>query len=251
MRDWRFLLDPPASGVRHMAADEALLESVRAGLAPPTLRLYCWDRPTVSLGRTQAVERAGRRHLPALPEAWPVVVRPTGGRALLHGAGDLTYAVAIPDDAGFPADVRGMYCSIARWLSRALARVGLEGSLQQGSTAPGPHFDCLAVATEADLVVRGMKRVASAQLRRPGGTLQHGAVWLDSDPVMLESLLSGSRLPPGLPGPGHERLTAVGEALVIAARELWGVSISPGAWQDHELATVEHLVRQVPSSGGA
>ncbi len=234
-----------------MAADEALLESVRRGSAPPTLRLYGWERPTVSLGRTQAVERAGKRHLPALPSSWPVVKRPTGGRALLHGIGDLTYAVAVPDDAGFPGDVRGTYCAIARWLSAALARVGLVGDLQQGDTAPGPHFDCLAVATEADLVVNGKKRVASAQLRRPGAFLQHGAIWVESDPVMLEDLLAGGRLPEDRHSPGPEQYEALAKALVLAGRELWGLSIHPGSWQPRELENVEHLLAQASSGGGA
>ena len=52
---WRLLVDPPASGEWNMAVDEALLlDCAESG---PTLRLYTWDTPTVSLGYRQ--ERLG------------------------------------------------------------------------------------------------------------------------------------------------------------------------------------------------
>ena len=235
-----------------MAADEVLLESVRAGKSPATLRLYVWDHPTVSLGRTQAVERPGRRHLPAIPLDWPVVIRPTGGRALLHGTGDLTYAVVIPDEAGFPQDVRGAYCAIARWTSRALARVGLEGQLEQGSQDPDARFDCLAVATEADLVVEGIKRVASAQLRRPGAFLQHGALWIDVEPVELSPVLaSGAALPEGLTAPSRSRLTEVAQAFTEEAQALWGITIRDGEWLESEREAIHTRLDQAsPSIAG-
>jgi lipoate-protein ligase A len=39
-----------------MALDAAILESVGAGLAPPTLRLYAWEPACLSLGYAQPVD---------------------------------------------------------------------------------------------------------------------------------------------------------------------------------------------------
>ncbi len=36
-----------------MAVDEAILEGIAQGISPPTLRLYAWDPPCLSLGYAQ------------------------------------------------------------------------------------------------------------------------------------------------------------------------------------------------------
>ncbi len=48
---WRLYLSPPALGAWNMAVDEAILEHVVSGEAPPTLRLYGWNPPCLSLGQ--------------------------------------------------------------------------------------------------------------------------------------------------------------------------------------------------------
>ncbi len=90
---WRLLTDPPATGAWNMAVDEALLDGVAAGIAPPTLRFYQWAPPCLSLGYFQpfdVVDVAGCLRLGV-----DVVRRPTGGRAILHDR-ELTYSVALP-----------------------------------------------------------------------------------------------------------------------------------------------------------
>ena len=49
----RLLVDPPREGVSNMALDEAALEVVSSGRGAPTLRLYRWSEPTISLGYFQ------------------------------------------------------------------------------------------------------------------------------------------------------------------------------------------------------
>ena len=51
-RRWRLLLDGPAAGAWNMGVDEALLASAAAG-GLPTLRLYTWRGPWLSLGYGQ------------------------------------------------------------------------------------------------------------------------------------------------------------------------------------------------------
>lgn len=76
-----------------MMRDEQIAAEVCAGHAPPTLRLYGWIRPAISIGRRQKVEdlpsdlRRSKR---------TIVWRPTGGGAVLHEADDFTYALALP-----------------------------------------------------------------------------------------------------------------------------------------------------------
>ena len=49
----RIVVDPPLDGPTNMARDEAIMILVGTGDAPPTLRLYQWEPPTISLGYFQ------------------------------------------------------------------------------------------------------------------------------------------------------------------------------------------------------
>src|SRR5262245_46746102 len=75
-----------------MAIDEGCLRWVSRGADRLVFRTYAWERPTLSLGRSEpfplgwnevALERAGV----------DVVRRPTGGTAVLH-AEEVTFAIA-------------------------------------------------------------------------------------------------------------------------------------------------------------
>lgn len=59
----------------------------------PTHRFYTWARPTLSLGRHQKKVSLNRQFL--RENNIDFVVRPTGGRAVLHWD-ELTYAVILP-----------------------------------------------------------------------------------------------------------------------------------------------------------
>lgn len=63
--------------------------------SPPTLRLYQWDPPTISLGYFQPY--AHYKSLPPPAGDLPVVRRLTGGGAILHDQ-ELTYSLTLPCD---------------------------------------------------------------------------------------------------------------------------------------------------------
>ena len=92
---WRLLFDVhPRPGTLNMAIDEALARAVAARRAPPTLRLYGWSPPTLTLGRGQPYADADRE---ALRRAGVTLVRRmTGGTAVLN-RDELSYTVAVTD----------------------------------------------------------------------------------------------------------------------------------------------------------
>src|SRR3954466_1989396 len=92
-----------------MAADLACLDEVATG-GEPVLRLYAWSPPALSLGRFQPETDVDAARCAEL--GIEVVRRPTGGKALLHGA-DLTYAVALARPAGPAGHVDAVYRTIA------------------------------------------------------------------------------------------------------------------------------------------
>ena len=120
---FRLLLEAPGDGQRNMAVDEALLEAVGADRSPPTLRLYGFSPPTLSLGRFQKARELIR--LEALPvDGIRLVRRPTGGQAVLHDR-ELTYAVVLGRGHLEPFSKREVYQFIAGLLLTGLEALGI------------------------------------------------------------------------------------------------------------------------------
>jgi lipoate-protein ligase A len=159
-----------------MAVDEAILEHAAQGLVPPTLRLYAWSPPCLSLGYAQPYGDADLNRL--RQRAWMVVRRPTGGRAILH-TDELTYAVVAP--ASNPL-VRGSllesYNRIALALLRAVRSLGLDAAVKSGANVDRGSANpvCFEAPSAHEITVGGKKLIGSAQARRRGGVLQHGSL---------------------------------------------------------------------------
>jgi lipoate-protein ligase A len=166
-----------------MAVDEAILERVIRGDCPPTLRLYAWDPPCLSLGLAQPVQDTDRAALEA--QGWDMVRRPTGGRAILH-TDELTYSVAARlDEPRVAGSVLESYARLSQALLAGLERLNLparadqEYGLPEGSQRGAAV--CFEVPSNYEVTVNGKKLVGSAQARRKDGVLQHGSLPLHGD----------------------------------------------------------------------
>ncbi len=166
----------------NMALDEAILEGVIAGESLPTLRLYAWTPPCLSIGYAQPVGDVDRERLARA--GWDLVRRPTGGRALLH-ADELTYAVIAPASSiHLSGGVLESYRKLSRGLIAGLELLGLTIEVQpEISAAPEapPNPICFEVPSAYELTAQGRKLVGSAQVRRRDGVLQHGSIPLTGD----------------------------------------------------------------------
>ncbi len=178
MTAWRLIDDGPGEPAMNMARDHALLLAVAEGRVPPTLRLYRWRQPTVSLGYFQDpkavvdIVQAGRCGV------W-VVRRPTGGRALYHHV-EFTYSVAAPlDQPPFAGGLRATHDAVAGALAAALARLGVAGAAAERSPGALRSPACFATLNHGEISVGGRKLLASAQRRVRGAFLQHGSLPLE------------------------------------------------------------------------
>jgi lipoate-protein ligase A len=186
---WRLLRQPPASGAWNMAVDDALLDAVRRGDAPPTLRLYDWQPPTLSLGLAQPLHDVDLDALHA--QGWGIVRRPTGGRAILH-IDELTYSVSGPsDEPRLTGGVLESYKRISAALMRALQLLGLRVQQQPSNALPGADAGpvCFEVPSDYEITLGGKKLIGSAQARRKGGMLQHGSLPLGGDIARITQAL--------------------------------------------------------------
>ncbi len=163
-----------------MARDEALLLACDNASVAPTLRLYTWKTPTVSLGYFQ---RFADRVALAPPACdLPVVRRLTGGGAILHDQ-ELTYSLTLPGT--HPAIAHNpnrlyelVHTALIACLADAQVRADWSGDTDDSGPAKGPFF-CFARRHRLDVLIGHDKIAGSAQRRTQNGILQHGSIMID------------------------------------------------------------------------
>jgi lipoate-protein ligase A len=184
---WRLLRSTPADGALNMAVDEAILLAVADGSSPPTLRLFDWTPPCLSLGYSQPAAEVDRTSLARL--GYGLVRRPTGGRAILH-TDELTYSVIAPiEEPRVRGGVMESYQQLSAGLLRGLSHLGLNVRADkhydpaEAESAKGPV--CFEVPSNYEITAgsagQPRKLLGSAQVRRRGVVLQHGTLPLNGD----------------------------------------------------------------------
>ena len=177
---WRLVSSGHSDGYDNMAVDEAIMWAVGERLVPPTLRLYGWRPPAVSLGYFQELDQ-GIDRSEIQKRSWHLVRRPTGGRAILHDD-EVTYSVCVPQELLRHGDsVVRSYQELSRGIEAGLQLLGVAAHLgpQHGHRKTAPRDQpaiCFAQTARVDMTVDGRKIVGSAQVRREGIILQHGSI---------------------------------------------------------------------------
>ena len=187
---WRLYLSPPAIGAWNMAVDESILEHVARGDAPPTLRLYSWKPPCLSLGRSQPFADVDSKALKA--NGWDLVRRITGGRAILH-TDELTYSIiALKDNIHVSGALLESYQHLAQALLAALTLLDLnvEMNEEKADQASRTNPVCFETPSAYEITVDGKKLIGSAQARQKGGVLQHGSLPLTGNLGRVTEALS-------------------------------------------------------------
>ena len=176
MTDWRLIISPAADGAWNMAVDEAVLEAVSSGSAPPTLRFFTWDPACLSLGYNQkAAESCDMGYLKA--RGFTMVRRRTGGRAVLH-EDELTYSISADSSLFGGGSVLDVYMMISGALSDGLRAFGVAADLVPAYSDKGKEKSaaCFDVPSSFEVAWKGRKIVGSAQFRSGRFFLQHGSI---------------------------------------------------------------------------
>lgn len=160
------------SAAMNMAIDEALLETAAA----PSLRVYDWQKPSLSFGYF------GRFADVAADEPQRDIVRRwTGGGIVFHGT-DLTYSLVLPSAvASRFRSSRLVYAEVHGAIRQALA-ARLPVALAS-STAPRVSEACFANAVESDVISNGRKIAGAAQRRTRAGLLHQGSIQCETLPL--------------------------------------------------------------------
>ncbi len=242
---WRLLSDPPQPPEINMAIDEAIAIAFSKGVIPPTLRLYGWSSPSVSIGSFQKWE----------PE-WEDLIeqgklrfvrRITGGRALLHDR-ELTYSVvASTKDPLFSEGIKGTFYAVSGGLLAGLKSLGVAAEIY---APPRSHRIerpqsalCFASTSWYEITARGKKLIGSAQRRWVAHFLQHGSLILEKSPAagfpLSENQIGLAEFLPLLPP--QETLQ---KALRFGFESSLPIQLESSALTSEEIKTSERLVRE-------
>jgi lipoate-protein ligase A len=178
---WRVIDTGPCRASYNMALDEAIAATVKKANSPPTLRLYEWDIPSVSIGYFQRMRGINVDY--CQERGIPIVRRPTGGRAILHSH-EVTYSFSVQTEHGiFSKGLLDSYKKISRALGLALSKVGLSPDLklirENRHSSDALHRRnplCLQSISYGEIMVNNKKVIGSAQRRWTDGLLQQGSI---------------------------------------------------------------------------
>lgn len=173
--NWRLILSEPKGGYDNMAIDYSILKSV-AQTGVPTLRLYSWEKPTLTIGYFQSVN--DEVNLDYLKKnKIDLIRRITGGGAVLHD-NELTYSFFIPVSFdSMKCSVEESFKKIAQPLILALNNMGLNAS-----------FSGLN-----DISIKNKKISGNAQTRKEKVILQHGTILLSVNEKLMFNCLKISK----------------------------------------------------------
>ena len=248
----RVLTDPPLTGPTNMARDEALLERVGKGESPPTLRLYEWDPPTISLGYFQHYSDFATLAPPAGRLA--VVRRQTGGGAILHDL-ELTYSLTLPTgDVRLEGGANRLYQRAHDAITACLLTVDIKttrcGNSDDSGAARGPFF-CFERRHCFDLLIHNDKIAGSAQRRRRDAVLQHGSIILanrfpQQPSAYIDTTSPGTtdRTPFDAPEWFAMRLATVRRVLPAQFARALNSVLEPSTWTLSELALALQLEKK-------
>ncbi|MBN2736573.1 MAG: lipoate--protein ligase family protein [Spirochaetales bacterium] len=155
------------TGAFNMAADEYLVINKR-----PSLRLYGWGPPCLSLGYHQSSRDIDHDVLKS--NGIEITRRPTGGKAVLHWM-DLTYSLIVPE-AYFSGTIKQSYEEIALILLDFFKTLGLEAEIFRQSVPRNSSPICFEAAGWFEISVHGKKIIGNAQARKHGMVLQQGTI---------------------------------------------------------------------------
>ena len=234
-----------------MALDRAIQLARQADAVPPTLRLYRWLHPTVTLGRFQDASGVDREQ--CVLRGVDLVRRFTGGRGVLHDD-ELTYSVIAGVADGIPRGTAASYRMLCSALAETYRLLGVDAALTARPRGDGSSAACYLHATPADLSLGMAKLSGSAQVWTADTVLQHGSFTRSRDVGAEASIfrLSGEEAR----RMSEESVTmadALGKApsadvIVTAARAAFELALDvrfeAGAVSDEERLTAQVLLAQ-------
>jgi lipoate-protein ligase A len=203
MRQWRFIFTGASDAFFNMALDEAFflsclkMHSHQNGLSLPTLRLYLWKPPGVSIGYFQSLEKTVDLNK-CEENRLDVVRRITGGRTVLH-ENEITYSLcaSVKEYPELGENINETYQRISFALLESLKELKIFGEwvkpnrekieVTENSSFSNP---CFVSNSRYEITIEGKKLIGSAQRRFQDSFIQHGSLPLGNGKFDITDFLS-------------------------------------------------------------
>jgi len=187
--NWRLLLDGKCNGYYNMAVDEAILSSYPE-IKIPTLRIYGWSEPFISIGYNQDASGVLKPKTNI-----PFVRRLTGGAAILHHR-EITYSITCSlADLNLPLGVKKSYEILNSFIKEFYRKLGLKAEFAKDVFLRGlerrENF-CFSSPEHFDFIINGKKIGGNAQRRKRDLIFQHGSIPQKLDFALIESAINNT-----------------------------------------------------------
>lgn len=195
MDTFNLIISGGCSGGVNMAADMFLLDRYKElndFSSRPTLRLYYFSPPALSLGFFQKDKDIDKNIiLKAKDENYDIVRRPTGGRAVLHKK-EITYSVLSSYKNGiFAGRLIDTYKKVGEFLYLFFVKMGLKPdnglppdnkNKKETTKRKSQDFNCFLKAHSYEITFDRKKICGNSQRRNDTAFLQHGSIYIDYSP---------------------------------------------------------------------
>jgi lipoate-protein ligase A len=250
-KNWHLIIDrEPKKGSWNMAVDEFLFRSL-GDEATTYLRFYRWEKPTVSIGRSQKAEKVVNLDF-CRQHGIDIVRRITGGKLVLHHK-EVTYCVCSSDAEIFSQKLMDSYRLISDALNRSLVRMGIESRLAENTQADYARgtMPCFAQPARDEIEMEGKKIIGSAQKRTGNKFIQHGSIPLEKEDDLLISVSKSSEKKPMI------SMTSLSDAVgkkvdfdwavdrfISGMSDYFDIQLTPWEFSSHNLETVQDIQKQ-------
>jgi lipoate-protein ligase A len=180
---WLLWQDSSHDAFFNMAVDEVALKYAAQLEGRVLLRIYDWDTPSVSYGRSQTYPAE-------LADSYTLVRRPTGGGVVYHDH-DLTYTLVIPNGHPITAlDRMASYKVVHEAIADILHRQGMQAELKadEQENVDRATMQCFVSPSRFDVMGPGGAKFAGAAQRRTREGILHQGSLLFDEPGRLEKV---------------------------------------------------------------
>jgi lipoate-protein ligase A len=172
-----------------MAVDEAILYFYPE-FKVPTLRIYGWHEPFISIGYNQDAPGVLKPKINI-----PFVRRLTGGAAILHNR-EITYSITCSlADLNLPCEVKKSYEVLNSFIKEFYRKLGFKAEFVKDAFPERlerrENF-CYTSCEYFDFVINGKKIGGNAQRRRKNLIFQHGSIPQELDFTLIEDSINNT-----------------------------------------------------------
>ena len=256
-----YYLTPDCEPTENMAVDEWLFHRIQYNSLPVAtiLRLYSWKIPAITIGYNQDENRAVNTAL--LDKNLPIIRRITGGRAIYHDPGEITFSISI--NTARLSNASDSLSAINQLISEsvvaALNKVGIKAVWARASdhnfasTSRGRLKACFMSLSRHE-IISGTSKIAAGAQRRIGPFLIHqGSIKINGIspcPAIGQTEEHSDRIHPGIvSADGRPHLHDFSPAFLKSFEEVMKISFEQASISTDERSDLDKFRKMVAING--